>query len=78
MRSMYLEPVRKLLFEGKYEEAGKLSNEGMGRKWRYKGKPTREDSYQPAGDLTFSVGTLDDSEGAIADAKAEVSDYKGT
>lgn len=54
-RSEYLPKVRELLIEEKYEEATLLANEAWGGSGGISGRPTGEDSYQPAGDLRFSL-----------------------
>jgi len=54
-RSRYLPEVRKLLAEEKYEQATLLANEAWGGNGGISGRPTREDSYQPAGDFRFSL-----------------------
>jgi len=54
-RSKYLPKVRKLLMEERYEEATILANEAWGGNGGISGRPTREDPYQPAGDLRFSL-----------------------
>lgn len=52
-RSEFLPKVRKLLEEEKYDEASVLANEAWGGNGGISGRPTREDSYQPAGDFKF-------------------------
>jgi alpha-L-fucosidase 2 len=54
-RSEYLSKVRGLLEQEKYEEATLLANEAWGGNGGISGRPTREDSYQPVGDLKFSL-----------------------
>jgi len=54
-RAQYLKEVRKLLREEKYEEATLLANEAWGGNGGVSGRPSREDSYQPAGDFLFSL-----------------------
>lgn len=54
-RSDYLPKVRELLKQEKYEEATILANEAWGGNGGISGRPTREDSYQPAGDFKFRL-----------------------
>lgn len=54
-RSEFLPIVRKLLMEEKYEEATILANEAWGGNGGISDRPTREDSYQPAGDFRFQL-----------------------
>lgn len=54
-RSHYLSEVRELLRKEKYEEATILANEAWGGNGGISGRPTREDPYQPAGELCFSL-----------------------
>lgn len=65
----YLKRVRELLKAGKNEEAAALASEAWGGNGGMSGRPTREDSFQPAGDLYI---TVDKSE------KEEITDYKRT
>ncbi len=58
-RSSFLPQVRKLLKEEKYEEATLLANEAWGGNGGISGRPSMEDSYQPAGDFCY---TLDQGE----------------
>jgi len=54
-RSGYLNEVRKLLLEGKYEEGTLLANQAFGGPGGVSGIPGRVDAYQPAGDLWFRL-----------------------
>ncbi len=54
-RSSYLEKVRELLKAEDYEEAANLANEAWGGNGGISDRPTMEDSYQPAGDLFFTM-----------------------
>lgn len=54
-KSSFLPIVRKLLVEEKYEEATILANEAWGGNGGISDRPTREDSYQPAGDFHFAL-----------------------
>jgi alpha-L-fucosidase 2 len=54
-RSGFLDEVRKLLLEGKYEEGTLLANQAFGGMGGVSGVPGRVDAYQPAGDLCFRL-----------------------
>jgi len=54
-RSAYLPQVRKLLEEENYEQATILANEAWGGNGGISGRPSKEDSYQPAGDFRFTI-----------------------
>lgn len=54
-RSGYLEKVRDLLREEKYDEASVLANEAWGGNGGISGRPTNEDAYKPIGDFKFSL-----------------------
>ncbi|MDF2801980.1 MAG: alpha-L-fucosidase 2 precursor [Anaerocolumna sp.] len=54
-RSEFLPKVRALLMEEKYDEASVLANVAWGGNGGISGRPTREDSYQPAGDFRFQL-----------------------
>lgn len=54
-RSEYLEKVRALLREEKYDEASVLANEAWGGNGGISGKPSNEDPYKPVGDFRFAI-----------------------
>lgn len=54
-RSSFLPQVRKLLEEENYEQATILANEAWGGNGGISGRPSKEDPYQPAGDLRFTL-----------------------
>lgn len=54
-RSSFLPQVRKLLEEENYEQASILANEAWGGNGGISGRPSKEDPYQPAGDLRFTL-----------------------
>ncbi len=54
-RSVYVEPVRQLLREEKYEEATKLANIAWGGNGGLSEEPTHIEAYKPVGDFIFSL-----------------------
>ena len=54
-RTEYLEKVRALLKEEKYDEASVLANEAWGGDGGISGRPSNEDPYKPVGDFRFAL-----------------------
>lgn len=66
-KSHYLNKVRELLINEKYEEATILANEAWGGNGGISGRDTMEDSYQPAGDFLFAL-----EQGTVTNYKREL------